>query len=164
MIKSKVSSAEAKVLFRILDANFNRTREGLRILEDLGRFYLRDGAFSRKIKSLRHALVQDFLKLPLDRAKLLASRRADSDSGAGLYPKTEGSRKNLPEILEVNFKRVQEGLRSLEEFSKPLAAALGRRFKKLRFKAYHLEKTTVLPLLLAAKQNSSKNAAKNPEK
>lgn len=164
MTKEKTSSTENQVLFRILDANFNRVREGLRVLEDLGRFYLCDGGFSRKIKSLRHDLVQNFLKLPIDRAGLLASRQSDRDSGAKLYPKTEGRRKNLPEILEVNFKRVQEGLRSLEEFSKPLASRIGQKFKGLRFQVYHLEKITILPLLVSVQQPLRQNAKKTSKK
>ena len=41
---------------RILDANFNRAREALRVVEDYARFVLNDAAACGAIKQLRHEL------------------------------------------------------------------------------------------------------------
>ncbi len=35
-------------LLRIIDANLDRAREGLRLLEDIARFYLNDAAITEK--------------------------------------------------------------------------------------------------------------------
>src|SRR5688572_18127364 len=41
---------------RILDANLNRAREGLRVLEDYARFILNDDSISAHLKRIRHDL------------------------------------------------------------------------------------------------------------
>ena len=41
---------------RILDANFNRAREALRVVEDYARFHLNDDSLSGELKQLRHDL------------------------------------------------------------------------------------------------------------
>ena len=45
-------------LLRLLDANANRAREALRVLEDYARFVLDDGALQAGLKSLRHDFAQ----------------------------------------------------------------------------------------------------------
>jgi thiamine-phosphate pyrophosphorylase len=41
---------------RLIDANLNRAREGLRVLEDLARFELDDAALSERAKQIRHGI------------------------------------------------------------------------------------------------------------
>lgn len=41
-------------LFRIIDANINKASEGLRVLEDLARFYYDDISISERLKKIRH--------------------------------------------------------------------------------------------------------------
>ena len=41
-------------LLRIIDANLNRAREGLRVCEDISRFALGDKTATRALKSIRH--------------------------------------------------------------------------------------------------------------
>lgn len=41
---------------RILDANLNRAREALRVMEDIARFALNDAALSGELKAIRHDL------------------------------------------------------------------------------------------------------------
>ena len=41
---------------RIIDANFNRSREALRVMEEYARFVLDDGVATGQLKSLRHEL------------------------------------------------------------------------------------------------------------
>ena len=43
-------------LLRLLDANSNRAREALRVLEDYTRFVLDDDLLSSRLKNLRHEL------------------------------------------------------------------------------------------------------------
>jgi len=52
-------------LYRVLDANVNRTSEGLRVLEDLARFCYNDRLLSKRIKELRHSvrrILQDWFQ------------------------------------------------------------------------------------------------------
>ncbi len=44
-------------VLRILDANLNRAREALRVVEDYARFVLNDDALCGELKQLRHDLV-----------------------------------------------------------------------------------------------------------
>src|SRR5439155_19014529 len=43
-------------VLRLLDANANRAREGLRVIEDYTRFVLNDGQLSAELKDNRHEL------------------------------------------------------------------------------------------------------------
>ncbi|MFC1594778.1 hypothetical protein ACFL38_05570 [Candidatus Omnitrophota bacterium] len=45
-----------KNMLRILDANINRAKEGLRVCEDEARFILNDARYSRQLKSVRHKI------------------------------------------------------------------------------------------------------------
>ncbi|MBD0268741.1 MAG: thiamine phosphate synthase, partial [Cyanobacteria bacterium Co-bin8] len=45
-------------IFRILDANLDRAREGLRIVEEWCRFGLNHGVMTEQIKHLRQTLAQ----------------------------------------------------------------------------------------------------------
>ena len=116
--------------FRILDANLNRAREALRVLEDLARFHRNDSPGAAALKSARHEL--DGAARPLSRW-LLDARDAAGDVGRdGDVPVREA--RSLAAVAEANFKRVQEALRSIEELSKGRADALGRTAHRLRFR------------------------------
>ncbi len=41
-------------IYRVLDANINRAKEGLRTCEDTARFILNDETLAKKFKKLRH--------------------------------------------------------------------------------------------------------------
>lgn len=130
-------------MLRVLDANFNRVGEGLRILEDIARFTLNDPELSGRLKSLRHEL------LPYDQAlqrQLLSARDTESDVGTST---DKGERDNVVSIVTANARRVQESLRVLEEVSKlPNAPAMDwTRFKRARFALYELEHRLTLKLL-----------------
>ena len=43
---------------RIIDANFNRAVEGLRVVEDYARFLLNDATISGLLKEIRHQLTE----------------------------------------------------------------------------------------------------------
>ncbi|MCJ7577821.1 MAG: thiamine phosphate synthase, partial [candidate division Zixibacteria bacterium] len=43
-------------IYRIIDANLNRAREGIRVAEEVARLYFNDAELSTQFKSLRHQL------------------------------------------------------------------------------------------------------------
>lgn len=129
---------------RIIDANLNRVCEGLRVLEDVARFVGEDKESSRQYKSIRHDLRQAGSSLGLSLEK---SRDAENDVGAD-FDLTH-SHQDYQSIIRANSKRVEEGLRVLEEISKlPDVAGLlpGEALKKHRYSVYTLSKHLILSL------------------
>lgn len=122
--------------YRIIDANMNRGREGLRVIEDIIRFYLDDKELTSVVKLLRHK-ISDTVK---NNKKLLAERNSRDDAGKEFVPFLEGKNKNINGILISNFKRVEESLRVLEEISKIILPDKTSAYKKLRFAVYTIEK------------------------
>ena len=130
---------------RILDAAANRAREGLRVVEDFCRFVLDDTFLSRTLKELRHDLttaLADFSPLVL-----LEARETQRDVGTGVSTRSELDRASLRDVVQVNWKRLQESLRSLEEFGKIHNSRLGRAVEQLRYRAYTLERAILLGAL-----------------
>lgn len=127
--------------FRLVDASINRMAEGLRYLEDVARFLLNDSALTRRLKLLRHNLVISELPFQI---QLLASRDAVDDVGFGIDAnQSEDSRRNLMSSIVANSRRVQEALRTLEEFSKinKFSKRLTpKKFEQARFNVYTIEK------------------------
>ena len=56
MLNSNNTSAEDFRIYQIIDANLDRAREGLRVLEDLARFGLGKEKYVEKIKIFRQIL------------------------------------------------------------------------------------------------------------
>jgi len=132
---------------RIVDANLNRTSEGLRLLEDIARFVLNDAAISEQLKTMRHELVRADLAF---NQQLLQSRDSVGDVGVRAEVAGEEKRKELPLIVVANSRRVQESLRTLEEVAKlpELAPQLDSgKFKQARFDLYTLEQKILGKLL-----------------
>lgn len=123
-----------KAVLRLLDANLNRCREGLRVLEDTARFVRNDARFFRTFRSLRHKL--DVITRWLY-PELVAARESANDEGRTVK---EGGRSSAAALVTANFRRCEESLRVLEEYGKLFSAAAGREFKKIRFSVYKLEK------------------------
>jgi len=128
-----------KKIYRIIDANLNRSREGLRVVEDFARLYLNDKALSSRIKRIRHKISKISLEY-LKQENLLKYRDSQKDVGAKGMRGLEKKRKNIKQIVRVNLIRSQEGLRVLEELGKLIHPKAGEKFKNLRFKVYCLEK------------------------
>jgi len=127
-------------IFRIIDANLNRTLEGLRIIEEIVRFILQHKRLTNRLKGIRHKVKDAIEKLSIGEQRLLIARDARRDVGVSVYLEDEFLRSDLRDILKVNFKRVEESLRVLEEFTKLVKPHSGFIFKKLRFEIYSLEK------------------------
>jgi thiamine-phosphate pyrophosphorylase len=127
---------------RVLDANCNRAHEALRVVEDYSRFVLDDAFLGGELKRTRHDLTAALETVPLDRR--LASRETLRDVGTAISTEREGTRRTPLEVAQVNFKRLQEALRSLEEFGKLHDPVLGCELEGLRYRAYTLERAVVL--------------------
>jgi thiamine-phosphate pyrophosphorylase len=127
---------------RIVDACANRAREALRVLEDHVRFVMNDAFLSGRLKELRHGLTAAFADLPAN--LLVAARDTEQDVGTRITTPQERERDSLSDVLRANVKRLQESLRSLEEFGKVLSPTLGQAAERLRYQAYTLEKALVL--------------------
>ncbi|HEY7428067.1 MAG TPA: thiamine phosphate synthase [Gemmataceae bacterium] len=127
---------------RIFDACANRAREGLRVIEDYCRFVLDDAFLSRTLKEMRHDLTSALNELSA--TLLLEARETQRDVGVELTTAAELERDSLRDVARVNFKRLQEGLRSLEEFSKVHSPRLGQTLERLRYRVYTLERAVLL--------------------
>lgn len=128
-----------KELYRLLDANLNRVAEGLRVLEDLARFAYNQKNLTEKLKKLRHTVRKTITQLS---TQLLASRDAVNDLGLTISQQTNWDQKaNLQELVLGNFKRVEEGLRVIEESLKVVDHySASKTYEACRYQVYALEK------------------------
>ncbi|MHC3993189.1 thiamine-phosphate pyrophosphorylase [Thiomicrolovo sp. ZZH C-3] len=124
-------------LFRVIDANLNRLKEGIRVIEDIARYLQNDKTTASSLKALRHRSRIDDLQ------NLLSSRDSVNDV---LRPtiKSELNRSSIESILIANYKRAQESSRVLEEMYKIVDPALSETFKQIRYELYTLEKEHLL--------------------
>ena len=125
--------------FRALDANINRSAEGLRVLEDMARFRFDNAGISADLRGIRHRIRDLFRQ---DQPLLLSSRRADRDVGKITSSASQSDvRGDDKDMALSNFKRVQEAFRSIEEHAKTSGSyETGKRVETLRFNVYSLEK------------------------
>jgi hypothetical protein len=123
-------------LYRIIDANLNRSKEGLRVCEDVARYIWNKPALTKSLKDVRHELTKTAGSLGM--LKILESRDVASDVGRSSSA-SELKRKDMAAVFGANMQRVKESLRVLEEISKLLNPTVAEGFKSLRYKAYVLE-------------------------
>jgi thiamine-phosphate pyrophosphorylase len=123
---------------RVLDTAGNRAREGLRVVEDYVRFVLDDRYLTQLCKQLRHDLTDALGRVPAEQR--LAARETQADVGTGLSTAAEQHRTDAAEVLAANFARLQEAVRSLEEFGKLFDPILAAVFKQLRYRTYTLQR------------------------
>jgi len=120
-------------LFRVIDANLNRLKEGIRVVEDLMRYLYNNKNFSQKLKSLRH-------KAKIDNTKELLQYRDSINDVLKTSTKSELKRIDISSIVTANFKRAQESCRVLEEIYKLNNIKYSENFKHIRYELYDLEK------------------------
>ncbi|MDX9959896.1 MAG: thiamine-phosphate pyrophosphorylase [Aliarcobacter sp.] len=117
---------------RLIDANLNRLREGIRVVEDVFRYVYNDKQTAIKLKELRHkARTNNYIEL-------LETRDVKNDVLRASI-KSEQNRSDLNSILIANFKRAQESSRVLEEFCKLISIEDSENFKYIRYELYNLE-------------------------
>jgi len=129
-------------IYRVIDVNFNRSKEGLRVTEEFFRFVVKDDNLREKLRRLRHKL-DEVLKKDNFLKKLLQARDIQRDSGRK-SDELELSGRDKKNILFVNFQRIKESLRVLEEFFKIIDKDKAKMIKKMRFQIYKIEKDALL--------------------
>lgn len=124
-------------LFRVCDANLNRLKEGIRVIEDIMRYRDNNKELSSKLKTLRHFAQVDIT------LELLEYRDSINDV---LRPTIESEleRSSIASILIANFKRAEESSRVLEELFKLHSQEYSEKFKHIRYELYDLEKIILL--------------------
>lgn len=132
-------------LHRIIDANANRAREALRVMEDVARFGLDDAALCERLKLLRHGLRGALDQPSLDPLVLLASRDVDCDEGRTIKTDSERARTGLRDIAAAAAARLTEALRSIEEAAKGVGADASP-VETLRYRAYEAGQSLLLSL------------------
>jgi len=130
--------SKIKFIYRIIDANINRTKEGLRVCEEIARFILNSRTLTSKFKQIRHRIDALLKRLP-SRTTLLDERKSLEDVGKEIYIH-ELKRDDYQDIFFANIQRVKESLRVLEEFAKLINKNIAIEFKKLRYGIYEIEK------------------------
>ena len=136
---------------RMIDANLNRSSEGLRVLEDVARFLLNNSEVHQRLRTLRHGLAQETKSL---KVILLSQRDSENDVGH-LYPTAPVDREldmkttslqGLLDLVTANAKRVEESLRVIEELAKlsHISTMLNSTsFEQARFALYALERDLI---------------------
>lgn len=140
-IKNKTNSKELVLnchnsmnenYLRLIDANLNRLREGIRVVEDIFRYVYNDKQTATVLKELRHlSRLENYIEL-------LETRDVKNDVLRSSI-KSEQNRTDLYSILIANFKRAQESSRVLEEFCKLISVKDSENFKYIRYELYNLE-------------------------
>lgn len=126
---------------RILDASLNRAMEGLRVIEDYLRFGCDDAHLTTLSKAARHDLVTAFEEVPeLSTPRLHALRDTQGDVGTPVSTPAEAIRTDLHHVALASFKRLEQSLRSMEEYGKLLNGSFSTAMEQLRYRVYTLEK------------------------
>jgi len=120
----------------VIDANLNRLKEGIRVVEDIMRYRDNNKNLSLKLKQLRHNARVNLTQ------QLLQNRDSINDV---LRPTTQSelNRTDIESIILANFKRAQESSRVLEELFKLYDVKDSENFKYIRYELYNLEKEIV---------------------
>ena len=129
---------------QIIDANLDRAREGLRVLEDWARFALGRKDLVKSFKNFRQILGKHHLTI------YKKSRNFINDTSAGLSHPEQFKRNEASTIICSNAGRVQEALRVIEEFSRDHNQDLSKISSDIRYEIYNLE-----IVLLEAQSNNS---------
>ncbi|OQA00186.1 MAG: Thiamine-phosphate synthase [Planctomycetes bacterium ADurb.Bin401] len=127
-----------RAIYRIVDANYNRAREGLRITEEFCRFALDNEQLAAECKEFRHRLSSAVAIL--DMQKLISSRDTENDVGCGMHVAGQMKRQSLEDCVTAGLGRTTEALRAISEAISVTNSELAGEFEKLRYDCYTLEK------------------------
>lgn len=145
-MQKKISPDTLKGIYRIIDANINRTKEGLRVCEEICRFILNNPHLTALTKKIRHRLQSALKNLTFNKTQLFHGRDSETDAGKYITAK-EGQRENHLDVFFANINRVKESLRVLEEFLKISDLKSSKKIKALRYDIYGLEKKIAQKLM-----------------
>lgn len=128
--------ASRALYFRVLDANLNRLKEGIRVVEDIFRYVIEDREVSLSLKELRHSILPSFYP------ECISYRDSVNDI---LKPSIESEKRrgDLSSLVISNLKRAQEASRVLEEFCKLEYPKESLFFKSVRYELYAIEKKSL---------------------
>ncbi len=127
-------------LLKIIDANLNRTREGLRVCEDITRFAMLDKGIASSLKIIRHSATKAALSSKTPWLKKLVMARDTKSDPLKFTDVKKRKGTAITDLFLSNIQRTKESLRVLEECSKILDEGISRRYRKLRFNVYDIEK------------------------
>lgn len=125
-------------ILRILDANANRAREALRVMEEAARFVLDDAQITEGLKRLRHELAAALSMVD----GLEANRDTPNDVGTTIKTAREATRNSVADVVIAAGKRLGEALRAIEEYGKTLgerAPGFASSVEAIRYRGYDLE-------------------------
>ncbi len=125
---------------RLIDANFNRLKEALRLLEDIQRYIFDNKELSYAFKNIRHSLT------PLFNYKRVLSRDIEGDVSKESID-LEMQREELIDVINANFFRAQESSRVLEEIFKLNEPKNSIIAKNIRYSLYSLHKKVLKDLI-----------------
>lgn len=134
---------------RIIDANFNRAREALRVVEDYVRFVQDDPAGCELLKNYRHDFVAQIRRLPGE--ELVFARNTPGDVGTSLFTASERCRADAREVCTAALKRLPEALRTIEEYVKVVDPQIAAAIESLRYRGYDLEQRVLMRGELSAR-------------
>jgi thiamine-phosphate pyrophosphorylase len=125
--------AQLQPVLRLLDANLDRAREGLRVVEDWCRFGMDRADLVARLKDLRQRLGL------LHHSRYKQARHTAGDVAAGMAHPAQEQRLQPELVLAANCGRVQEALRVLEEFGRGVDSQLVAEAAAIRYALYDLE-------------------------
>ena len=132
--KTERNTFSLQKLHRLIDANLNRLREGIRVLEDIQRFIFDNKEMSEALKDLRHDCRTS------DDTQYIFERDIRHDVLNQTTTASEMQRNDIDALQLSNMKRAQESARVLEEAFKLRDLHEAQRFKEIRYRLYDLEK------------------------
>lgn len=128
---------------RILDANMNRAREALRVVEDYARFALDDAELCQRLKDLRHALA---FATRLHSPEAILARDTPGDVGKQISTPSERHRGGLADVVIAAGKRLGEAIRAIEELLKLEDVDGALAVERMRYALYEIERRIALTL------------------
>ena len=108
------------------------------MIEDWVRFAWDDTHLTECLKQIRHDLAAALAGIPWEQR--LAARETQADVGTGITTLSEHSRQTPLAVLTANVLRLQEALRSLEEFGKIIDPAIGEAIEQIRYRSYTIQR------------------------
>ena len=130
-----------QAILRLLDANFNRAREAIRVMEEHARMILDDAGLTARTKQLRHDLSTAAQSLGLD---LMAARDIQHDVGTTITTDSESRRLDAAAVAIAAAKRAEEALRCIEEYGKLIDSKFAASVEQIRYRLYALEQEILL--------------------
>ncbi len=138
---------------QLIDANLDRAKEGLRVVEDWCRFNLGREDIVIQLKNWRQQLGAHHFE------SYKKSRSTATDQGLGLSHPAQLKRTKPIEIVSANCARIQEATRVLEEFTRLSNPELATTAANIRYGVYEIEKK-LLESSISSRRHRKLNSCK----